>query len=289
MVSRMRASVDGDWPQAELPRIRRGGGRNLKKCKGYAACGSGGRSPCCLKRGGYAFQMDDCQASQSVATAVQLPVGGAAVCFRAELTHGDGSCGIHALCGNVRRGEYWCPNARQILLDSFADDYESINDRLTNADVEGLFWPLVCRYMWNELFLGTENESDAKERHLFREALQEAQPDVHRDALSFLAEEAAYTQVRESLWQGIAVAARCLFEYDVWNNITQHAFVNVGLLPGLCDDMGRQSWSGLEERLGTELNEEAFLFKNTYVVVNGEAVIRGTRVRLPRGAAERNY
>ena len=182
----------------------------------------------------HVFEADESQVSEQILEAIQMPVFGHEVFFRAHATAGGGDCGIHALCGHVADGRYFCPRPRVRLQECFSGGYEHIDAQLRVSDPEGAFWPYVQKYIWQELFVETYNGKNEAEGRRFYSELQRLQPELHADARNFLEQDTSRRQQQQALWQSLQESARALFRIEVWQTVLQHALVNLGVLPSVC-------------------------------------------------------
>ena len=189
----------------------------------------------------HTYELDESEVSQQVLGAVQIPVTSHCIHFRPHDTAGGGDCGIHALCGEVSQGRYYCAQPRQLLLRSFDGGYDQIDMRLQTADPDGAFWPHVQKYIWQELFVETWKGRSEIEGCLFLRVFKETQPDVHAQARAFLEQEASRRERQQALWESMQESARALFTLRVWKTVVQHALIFSGVLPSVSVLVGLES------------------------------------------------
>ena len=105
-----------------------------------------------------------------------MPVLGDEISFRPHTTAGGGDCAIHALCGEVSQGRFYCVTPRERLLRSFDGTFDDIASRLEAADPEIKFWHPLLTDIWKELFVETLGGSVAVEGRLFVRDTPHTQP-----------------------------------------------------------------------------------------------------------------
>ena len=93
----------------------------------------------------------------------------------------------------------------------------------------------------------TYQGKDEPEGRRFIGELRKLQPELYTQARNFLEQDASLRQQQHGRWQSMQESARALFTLEVWQTVLQHALVNLGVLPAVCDDLGTMSWASVKK------------------------------------------